>query len=81
MTLLPSEWLSRRRRLAEQVRRAARPLGSRAAIAAQVGRSMPLRSTAALAVIGLAAALAASPKARQAARRSISKISGTLRRA
>lgn len=80
MTLLPSVWLSRRRRLADQVRRAARPVGNRAAIAAQVGRSAPLRSTAALALIGLAATLVASPKAREAARRTISKVTGTLRR-
>lgn len=87
MTLLPTDLLSRRRRIAEQFRRAARPVGTRAALAAQVGRhgldrarSRPLSSTAGLALIGLAATLIASPKARQAVRQSVAKLSGTLRR-
>lgn len=80
MTLLPTEWLSRRQRLAQQFKRTARPVGSRAVVAAQLARAMPLRSTAALAVVGIAAALATSPKAREAARRTLSRLSGTLRR-
>lgn len=87
MTLLPTG-LQRRSRITEQLRRAARPVGTRAALAAQVGRngldqarSRPLASTAALALVGLVAALAASPKARGAVRQSFARLSGTLRRA
>lgn len=87
MTLLPTG-LQRRSRITEQLRRAARPLGTRAALAAQVGRNgldraraRPLRSTAALALVGLAATLATSPKARDAIRRTFARLSGTLRRA
>ena len=81
MTLLPTELRSRRSRIAEQFRRAARPVGHRAAVAAQVGRARPFSATAALALVGLAAALAASPKARAAVRQSLARLSGTRRRA
>lgn len=87
MTLLPTGLLPRRRRVFEQLKQASRPMRNRAAVAAQVGgyglqraRSAPMRSTMALALVGLAATLATSPKARDAVRRSVSKLSGTLRR-
>jgi hypothetical protein len=71
----------------EQLKQASRPMRTRAAVAAQVGgyglqraRSAPLRTTAALALVGIAAALATSPRAREAIRRSVSQLSGTLRR-
>jgi hypothetical protein len=87
MTLLPTGMRSHRSRLAEQLRRAVRPTATRAALAAQVGRhgldrarSRPLSSAAALGLIGLAAAVAASPRGREAVRRSLARVSGTLHR-
>lgn len=86
MTLLPTGLRSRRSRIAEQFRRAVRPVGSQAALAAQVGRNgfdrargRPVSSGAALALVGLAATLAASPRARQALRQTVSRLAGTLR--
>lgn len=87
MTLLPTGLRPNRNRIAEQLRRALRPAGARAAIAAQIGRNglararrRPLSSGAALAVLGLAAAFASSPKARAAVRQSLARLSGTQSR-
>lgn len=88
MTLLPTGLRPHRRWIAERLKRAVRPAGARAALAAQIGRygldrarGRPLRTGAALTVVGLAAALASSPTARSAVRNAVARLSGTLRRA